>query len=464
MSNSEMLSVVQPSDGALIKDVPLNSWEQVDAMLVTAQRLSTDKTRWLPAYQRKEILKKLVTLMTPEIDAFALLIAREGGKPLQDAKVEALRAVNGVEIAIEDMANLAGKQVPMDLTPAGAGRIAFTRKEPIGVVAALSAFNHPLNLIVHQVIPAIATGCPVIVKPASTTPLSCIKLVNMLHEAGLPKVWCQVCVCKSSVAEKLATDERTKFVTFIGSGRVGWYLRSKLAAGTRCALEHGGVAPVIICDDADLDKAVPLVVKGGYYHAGQVCVSVQRIYVSNAIKAAFLEKFCYEVLRLKVGDATLPDTEVGPLIVPSEVDRVEAWVNEAVEGGATVPVGGARMNDYFYEPTILVEPPQDAKVSKEEVFGPVTCVYGFDDVEEAITRANALPVSFQSAAFTQDINQAMMLSERLEAAAVMINDHTAFRVDWMPFAGHAASGYGTGGIPFTMEDMMKDKLTVIKVS
>jgi acyl-CoA reductase-like NAD-dependent aldehyde dehydrogenase len=328
---------------------------------------------------------------------------------------------------------------------------------------ALSAFNHPLNLIVHQVGPAVATGCPVIVKPAEATPLSCMRFVQILHDAGLPEQWCQAMVVNDhAIAERLVVDERVGFLTFIGSARVGWMLRAKLAPGTRCALEHGGAAPVIMAADADLEAAVAPLTKGGFYHAGQVCVSVQRIFAHRSIARPLAEKLARAADALVIGDPTLADTDVGPLIRPREVDRVEAWVQEAVDAGAELLTGGRRINDTSYACTVLFNPPADAKVSTLEIFGPVICVYSFDDMDAAIAQANALPYAFQAAVFTQAIDTAMHCYSRLDAAAVMINEHTAFRVDWMPFAGLKHSGYGIGGIQYTMRDMQVEKLMVVK--
>jgi acyl-CoA reductase-like NAD-dependent aldehyde dehydrogenase len=462
MSPENRLTVCQPYDGAEIETLAYAPWPEVDAMLDRAVSAFTDRALRLPAYRRVEILRRLADLLRAQREAFALLIAREGGKPLADARIEADRAVNGVELAAEQIGHLHGREIPMDLSEAGGTRLAFTRMEPIGPVVAVSAFNHPLNLIVHQVVPAVAAGCPVIVKPADTTPLTCMKFVALLHEAGLGEEMCQVCVCDIPTAERLVTDGRVAFFTFIGSAKVGWHLRSKLAPGTRCALEHGGAAPVIICDDADLKLAVPSLVKGGYYHAGQVCVSVQRIFVDQRIKQDFLAGFATEVGKLVTGDPTKPETDVGPLILPREVDRVATWVDEAVSGGTQVLAGGEKIGDRLFAPTILVDPPASANVSTLEIFGPVTCIYGFDDAANAISQANGLPVAFQSAVYTKDINRALDLSNRLDASAVMINDHTAFRVDWMPFAGRRTSGYGVGGIPHTMEDLLQEKMTVIQ--
>ncbi len=461
-SEKNTLTVHQPYDGDVIAELDYARWPDVDAMLDRAVSAYRDRDGWLPAYRRIEILRRLAKSLHGQRDEFALLIAREGGKPLKDARVEAERAVNGVELAADAIANLHGREIPMDLAAAGAGRLAFTRKEPIGPVVAVSAFNHPLNLIVHQVVPAIAAGCPVIIKPADTTPLTCVKFVHLAHEAGVPENMCQVCICDIPTAERLVTDARVAFFSFIGSSKVGWYLRSKLAPGTRCALEHGGAAPAIICDDANLEQTVPSLAKGGYYHAGQVCVSVQRIFVDNRIKEAFLGAYTDDVARLVVGDPARTETDVGPLILPREVDRVETWVAEAISGGAQVLAGGKRLNSRLFVPTVLVDPPADANVSRLEIFGPVTCVYGFDDVTEAVARANALPTAFQSAVYTRDLDRAFDISNKLDASAVMINDHTAFRTDWMPFAGRHTSGYGVGGIGHTMEDMTQEKMTVIR--
>ena len=351
----------------------------------------------------------------------------------------------------------------MGINSASAGRLAMTHREPIGVVVAVSAFNHPLNLIVHQVGPAIAAGCPVIVKPAEDTPLSCFRFVQLLYEAGLPEAWCQALVVADlDVASQLVTDTRVGFFSFIGSARVGWMLRSKLAPGTRCALEHGGAAPVIVHADADLDDALPLLAKGGFYHAGQVCVSVQRIYAHASIARDVAKRLATLAEQLVIGDPTLAETEVGPLIRHAEVERVDEWVQEAVTAGAQLLCGGKRLSDSCYAPTVLFNPPDDVRVSQQEIFGPVICVYDFEDVDQAVARANALPFAFQAAVFTGNIDAALNGYRRLDASAVMVNDHTAFRVDWMPFAGLRQSGLGTGGIPYTFEDMQVEKLLVMR--
>jgi len=393
---------------------------------------------------------------------FAKLIAQEGGKPLTDAAVEVLRAIDGLHNAADAIRNLAGREIPMGLTPASEGRWAFTTKEPIGVVAAISAFNHPLNLIVHQVAPAVAVGCAVIVKPAAATPLSCIEFVALLREAGLAEPWCQTFITEdNALSERFATDPRVAFLSFIGSARVGWYLRSKLAPGTRCSFEHGGAAPAIVDRSAKLDRIIEPMVKGGYYHAGQVCVSTQRIFVHTDLLNDFVERLATRVQALRVGDPLLPETEVGPLINAREAERVTSWIDAAVAGGARL-IGGGRRSETTLIPAILIEPPADAKVSQLEVFGPVTCVYGFQELDAAIEIANSLPFAFQASVFSTDIGPAMRAARRLDASTVLINDHTAFRTDWMPFAGRRQSGYGIGGIPWSMEDMCQEKMLVLR--
>ncbi len=454
-----MLIVHSAYDQSELARYPFDDAAAVDSMLATAAGLVGKP---LPAGQRIAILEKAIELGRPRLEALALDIAREGGKPLVDARVEIERAFEGIVNAIESLRTESGREIPMNLGARSGGRLAFTTREPIGVVVAVSAFNHPFNLIVHQVIPAVAVGCPVIVKPAGTTPISCFNLVKLLREAGLPEEWCQIAIVDNANAEKLVTDPRVAFFSFIGSSRIGWMLRSKLAPGARCALEHGGVAPVIVAPDADLDAAIPSLVKGGYYHAGQVCVSVQRVYVHASILPAFQSRFTEAVSKLKVGDPTSADTEVGPLILPREVERVDQWVREAIDAGAECTIGGKTLTETTYAPTVLVIPPEDATISRKEVFGPVVCLYAYSDLQDALDRANALEVAFQSAVFTSSIDTALAAARGLAASAVMVNDHTAFRVDWMPFAGQRTSGHGTGGIPYTMHDMTQEKMIVFK--
>ncbi|MFC1561364.1 aldehyde dehydrogenase family protein [candidate division KSB1 bacterium] len=462
-SNDGSIEVRAPYDDSVIATAATADSAAVDKALQTAFTLYRNRDSWLKPARRIEILENTAAIIKEREEELAVEAAREGGKPLVDSRIEVTRAIDSVKICVETLRTQSGREVPMNLNHASFNRFAYTRFEPIGIIAAVSAFNHPVNLIAHQVGPAVAAGCPVIVKPAEDTPLSCFRFVSILREAGLPEEWCQSLVVKDlSVAQKLVTDERIGFFSFIGSAKVGWMLRSSLAPGTRCALEHGGAAPVIFAEDADIEDAVPLLTKGGFYHAGQVCVSVQRVFAHESVARELAHRLADAGSKMKIGDPTLPGTGIGPLIRHREVDRIREWVDEAVDSGAELLAGGQKLSDSTYSATVLFNPPDNVKVSTLEIFGPVICVYSFTDIDEAIARANALPYAFQASVFTKDIDTAMRASSRLDAAAVMINDHTAFRVDWMPFAGLKQSGKGTGGIPYTMNDMQIEKLTVIR--
>ncbi len=453
------LEVTAPYDMSPIATVETVDAAGVARALEIARALFRNRDAWLPADRRAGILNRTAALMSERAEALALEAAREGGKPLIDSRVEVARAIDGVRNCAELLRSESGREIPMGATAASRQRLAFTTHEPAGVVAAVSAFNHPLNLIVHQVGPAVAAGCPVIVKPAEDTPLSCLSFVSLLREAGLPAGWAQALVSDSrEAAEKLVTDPRVAFFSFIGSGRVGWYLRSKLAPGTRCALEHGGAAPVIVDRGVDLEHVVPSLAKGGFYHAGQVCVSVQRVYAHRDIAKPLAQGLAEAGRAMSVGDPTSADTAIGPLIRPRETERVHDWVRGAVDAGARLLCGGEPLSETCYPATVLYDPPDGAQVSSQEIFGPVICVYPYDDLDVAIRHANALPYAFQAAVFTRDLDLALRAGSRLDASAVMVNDHTAFRVDWMPFAGLRESGLGTGGIPYSFHDMRVEKM------
>jgi acyl-CoA reductase-like NAD-dependent aldehyde dehydrogenase len=459
-----LLKVIAPYDQHLIQELPMTTMDGAEVLLADAHALFLDRSQWLPKFERIKIMKNFGRLLSENVENLARQAAEEGGKPLADSIIEVNRAVNGVEVAIQELSRLGGTEIPMELNEASKNHRAYTLIEPAGVVLAVSAFNHPVNLIIHQVIPAVAAGCPVIVKPAAATPLSCFSVVDMLYKSGLPGQWCRAIVCDREVTQKIIADHRIQFVTFIGSAKVGWKLRNSLAPGARCALEHGGAAPVLIEADADIDALLPGLVKGGYYHAGQVCVSVQRVFVQSAVMAELKEKMIPMVKNLRVGDPVDSATEVGPLIKPGEVDRVDAWVKEAVSQGAELLCGGRKISDTCYEPTLLLNPSQASRCSQEEIFGPVVCLYEYDDYRDAVEVANMVPFNFQASVYTASLDTALDCVNRLKAKAVMVNEHTAFRVDWMPFGGAEMSGLGVGGIGYSMRDMCHEKLMVIKSS
>jgi acyl-CoA reductase-like NAD-dependent aldehyde dehydrogenase len=457
------LEVRNPFDLSPVATVDIVDRSGIEQALAVASRLFRHRDSWLPAHQRSAILHCTAELMGERAEGLALEAARESGKPLIDSRLEVARAIDGLRNCAELLRSEGGRAVPMGATVASAGRLAFTTLEPIGPVVAISAFNHPLNLAVHQVGPAVAAGCPVIIKPATDTPLSCLRLIDLLREAGLPAGWAQALVTNDhETAEALASDPRVAFVSFIGSARVGWHLRARLAPGTRCTLEHGGVAPVIVDRDVDLDQVIAPLAKGGFYHAGQVCISVQRVYADRRIAEPMARALAKAGAAMRVGDPTNPETAIGPLIRPAETERVHARVQEAIVGGARLFTGGEAVSETCYAPTVLLNPPEYVGASTQEAFGPVIAVYAYDDPTDAIRHANALPFAFQAAVFTRDLGFALRAATRLDASAVMINDHTAFRVDWMPFAGPRQSGLGTGGIPHSFSDMQIEKMLVLR--
>lgn len=460
--SSSQFTVINPWTQEVVAQLNYQSKDEALEALERAHRCYQTREKWLSPARRIEILRRFAELCRLHYDLIVDTAVREGGKPLIDTRAEITRALNGVEVAIAAIAQLHGREIPMGVNAASQHRFAHTYWEPRGVVLAISAFNHPFNLIIHQVVTAVAAGCPVLVKPASSTPLSCQKAVELLHEAGLPQDWCQTLLLPGPVAQELVQDSRLSFLSFIGSAEIGWKLRSLLPPGATCALEHGGVAPVILDQSANLDLALDPLVKGAFYHAGQVCVSVQRIYLPKAKRDAFVEPFVSRVQQLKTADPLSEQSQVGPLISPAEVQRVHQWVQEAIDKGATCLCGGKAMSAVAYEPTVLLDPPADCKISTEEIFGPVVAIYSYDTLDEAIERANSLDVDFQAAVFTQDLDVALYASRRLQAMAVMVNDHTAFRVDWMPFGGHRQSGLGVGGIEHSIKDMSLERLVVFK--
>lgn len=458
------LEVLRAYDEKLIRKIPVTSKKEMEKALSTARSLADNTSKKIPLPQRIEILEQTRLFVERNYNRIVMDAAAEGGKPLVDTKAEITRAINGIKVATEFLSSLGGEEIPMGTNSASLNRIAFTLREPVGVVVAISAFNHPFNLAVHQIIPAVAVGCPVIIKPALNTPLSCLNLLEALYESGLPEQWARAVIVDDTLAEALATDNRVNYLTFIGSAKVGWHLRSKLAPGTRCALEHGGVAPVIVNHDADIPDMLPLLAKGGFYHAGQVCVSVQRVFVQNSVVKKVAEGLKQLALEMKVGDPMNEDTQVGPLIDPREVSRVHTWVKEALNKDGKLLCGGRRIGKTCYEPTVILNPSQDCRLSREEIFGPVIAVYPYEKIDEAIELANSLPYSFQASVFTKNIDTALGAVKKLKAASVLVNDHTAFRVDWMPFRGAGHSGIGTGGIPYTMREMTHEKLMIIRSS
>lgn len=454
-------SVISPFDQKVLASFPYDEEATIQPLVEAAYRLSQKPQSW-PKDKRLAFLHSVAAALARENEDYAKLIATEGGKPLQDARIETMRAVQTIQSTIAALYEWHGTEIPMGLTAATSERWAMTRREPRGLVYAISAFNHPLNLIVHQVIPALAVGCPVLIKPSLKTPLTCQRFIRLLKDCGLPDGWCQVLLIEDALAEKLAADSRIAVLSFIGSAAVGWKLRRQLAAGTIAILEHGGTAPLVLAEDADLESAIPLMVKAGYYHAGQVCVSVQNVFVPKQMMHVVRERLVATIKKLKTGDPLDPSTDVGPLIRPEEADRVARWIEQAISGGGQLLCGGERSHANCLTPALVEGAAETSSFYKDELFGPGMGLYAYDEFEACIARINQSRFAFQASIFTQNMSKALQFVQKVEASAVLVNDHTAFRADWMPFGGRKESGLGVGGILPSMMELSREKLVIIK--
>ena len=414
----------------------------------------------LPAHRRAEILDRVAELLRERHEDAAQTICAEAGKPLKAARVEAQRAASTFTTAAVVARTLAGEVVPMDASAAGEGKTAFTVRKPIGVVAAISPFNFPLNLVAHKVAPALAAGCPVVLKPASQTPLSALLLAELELEAGLPPGWLNVLVGPASeLGDVLVEDERVRMITFTGSGDVGWGLRER-AAKKKVSLELGNATPVLVEADADLEEAATKLAAHAFSFAGQSCISVQRIYVRRAAYDEFLERFLPKVEALKVGDPADEETDVGPVIDADSKERIEAWVEEARAGGATVATGGDEEGDIL-RPTVLTDVEPGMKVACEEVFGPVCTVTPYGSLDEGIELANSTPYGLQAGIFTGSIASALAAARELEFGGVTVNEAPTFRADQMPYGGVKASGNTKEGPAWAAREMTEERLVVL---
>jgi acyl-CoA reductase-like NAD-dependent aldehyde dehydrogenase len=417
----------------------------------------------MPAHKRADILMRAAYLLRDNVEDMAKTIAAEAGKALKYARAEAERAVSTFTFAAEEAKRLHGETIPLDAAPAGEGFFGFWTRRPVGVIAAISPFNFPLNLVAHKVAPALAAGNTLVLKPASTTPLAAVKLCQILQEAGLPAGALNLVVGGGgTVGEWLITDERVDKITFTGSPDVGRHILS-VAGIKKVTLELGNTSPVIIAPDADLDLVAKRCAVGAFYNSGQVCISVQRIYSEKKVYEPFSEKFIKATEAMVVGDPLDERVDVGPMIDTKEVDRIESWVKEAQGGGAKVLTGAKREGTVYY-PTILANTSADMKVIAEETFAPVASVIQSDDFEESLRQANDSKFGLQVGVFTKDIDRALRAIKKLNFGGVIINETPAFRVDHMPYGGNRQSGLGREGVKFAMEDMTNIQLVAIKTS
>ncbi|HEX7255024.1 MAG TPA: aldehyde dehydrogenase family protein [Gaiellaceae bacterium] len=414
----------------------------------------------LPAHKRAEILVRVAGALGRRHDEVARLISDEAGKPMKAARVEASRAMSTYTFSAVEARKLAGDMVPMDASQAGEGKLAFTLRRPHGVVGAISPFNFPLNLVAHKIAPSLAAGCAVVLKPAGQTPLSALLLAELEEEAGLPPGWLNVLVGPSSeIGDVLVEDERVKVITFTGSSGVGWKLAER-SPRKRVKLELGNSTPLIVEPDADLEAAVSATAQHGFSFAGQSCISIQRVYVQDAVHDRFVSELVPKVEALKLGDPAEEDTDVGPVIDGDARVRILEWIDEARAAGAEILTGGELDGDLI-RPTVIADAPPQAKVSCEEVFGPVVTVNRYGTIDEAIALANGTKYGLQGGIFTGSIQTAMKAAHELEFGGITVNEAPTFRADQMPYGGVKESGNTKEGPEYAVRELTDERVVVI---
>lgn len=452
-------TVLDKYTGETIATLPLARAAQVDAAIAVADAARAAFRGWSAA-KRAAALERMATLLDQQRDDMVDLIVREAGKPIGYARTELERGVLTLRHAAAEALRFGGEYVPLDFA-AGEGRTAFTRRFPIGVVAGITPFNFPLNLVLHKVAPALAVGCPIIIKPAPQAPLSALALAAIAQAAGYPAGMLQVLVCPNALAETLVTDPRIAMLSFTGSDAVGWRLKA-LAGKKKVALELGGNAAVIVDETADLHKAAQLVCTGAFIYAGQVCISTQRIYVVAAVHAAFAALLVAQIGQVQSGNPQTEGVINGPIIDRGHFERIAAWVQEAVAGGAQVLAGGKVLDAArnVYAPTLLTHTQPTMRVCAEEAFGPIAILESVADFEEGIRRVNEGRFGLQAGVFTNRIDHMKLAHEELEVGGVIMNNVPGFRVDSMPYGGVKDSGLGREGVRYAMEEMTEPRLLV----
>lgn len=456
-TGSGTFEVRSPFDDSVVAELGVPTEADVEEATATAAA-TFKESRTLPVWRRSEALDHISRRLAETVDENAELIAREGGKPLKWARVEATRAVSTFRWASEVLRHGDDEVMRLDTEQSLGSRIGLIRRFPIGPVLGITPFNFPLNLVAHKVAPALAVGAPIVVKPARATPIGALRLAELFAETDLPKGMLQVLPVASSVADGMARDDRYRKISFTGSVDIGWYLKG-IDPRKRVTLELGGNAGVIVHADADLDLAAKRIAFGGYYQAGQSCISVQRVLVQSEIYDEFARRLVKEVESLKVGDPMDPTVDVGPVIDRGNVERIDAWVREAVAEGAEVLTGG-KADGPFFAPTLLSRVDPEMKVCREEVFGPVVTISPYQTFEEALERVSDSRFGLQAGVFTNDVQRAFQAHRELEVGGVILNDVSAFRADQMPYGGSKDSGFGREGLRFAMEEMTEPRIMV----
>ena len=449
------VEVRSPFNGELVAVVHRAGPNEIESAISKATS-AFEVTRKLPVWKRADALEKISAGIAVKREEFAQTIALEAGKPIRTARIEVDRAILTFKVAAEESKRIYGEVVPLDWIPGTEGREAQVRRVPLGPIVGISPFNFPLNLVAHKVAPAIAAGNSIILRPASQTPVSALKLAEIIAESGWPVEAFSVVPSTTGAATPLVEDERIKLLTFTGSPAVGWGLKAR-AGRKRVTLELGGNAGVIVHNDADITYAAERVAWGGFSYAGQSCISVQRVYVHEEVYESFVENFIPRVKSLKVGDPLDEATDVGPMIDPGAAQRVEEWLAEARQGGAKVLAGGSRDGN-LWQPTVLTEIQPSMRVSCQEVFAPLVGLYPYSDIKQAIEGVDESDFGLQAGLFTRDMNIVRQAFDDIEVGGLMVNDVSTFRIDHMPYGGVKQSGFGREGLRYAIEEMSELKL------
>lgn len=457
----QVIEVFDPQDNSLIDTVPAATADDMLKAIEAAKegvKIAAD----MPVHQRMAILNKAAGIIEQRSEQFAATIAREGSKTIREARKEVRRCIETIRISAEEARRINGETIPFDQMPGSENRVGYFYRFPVGLIAAITPFNDPLNLVAHKVGPAIASGNAVIVKPATVTPLSALLLAEALLEAGLPpKVLTVITGRAKDIGDILVTHPDVRMISFTGGMKAGLEI-SKKAGLKKIGMELGSNSPVIVLSDTELEEAVESIVSGAFWAAGQNCLGVQRVYIEEAIFDDFAARFTARAKQYRTGDKLSELTDMGPMILEKEAIRVESWVNEAVEKGAALLCGGQR-NGAFYSPTVLTDLPADCTLAKEEVFGPVVILYRTADLEMAIKQSNSVDYGLQAGIFTRDLTKAFTAIRGLDVGGVMINDSTDYRIDAMPFGGVKGSGLGREGVKFAIQEMTEPKVVCFKL-
>jgi glyceraldehyde-3-phosphate dehydrogenase (NADP+) len=456
VDKTEKIEVRDPFNNELVDTVPSGDAEDIKAAVVAAEkgyRINRD----LPVHERIRILNKAAGIIEANLEEYARVIAREGSKTIREARKEASRCVDTVRISAEEARRIAGETIPFDSRPGSENRVGYYFRFPIGIIAAITPFNDPLNLVAHKVGPAIAGGNSIVVKPATVTPLSALMLARAFVDAGLPaNILNVVTGYAAKTGDALVTDPRVRMISFTGGAEAGEEIVKK-AGLKKIGMELGSNTPVIVCEDCDLKRAVEDCVSGAFWAAGQNCIGVQRIYIEKGIYKRFETLFVARTRGYKVGPKLEDDCDMGPMINEGEAKRIERWVNEAVSAGARVLTGGKRRGT-IYEPTVLADVPAGCKVDVDEVFAPTVNLYPVNDLDEAIAKANSVNFGLHAGIFTKDIGKAFKAIRGLEVGGIIVNDSSDYRIDMMPFGGVKRSGLGREGIKFALLEMTEPRV------